>query len=87
MPVYWFTWSIGSPGAGSLVHWCRFTGSLVHQCTGSLVLRCTGSLVHWFTGSPGAQVYWFTGSLVHWCTGSPGSLVSDGSLYPRLAHT
>ena len=41
MPVYWFTWSIGSPGAGSLVHGA---GSLVHWC------RFTGSLVHWFTG-------------------------------------
>ena len=81
----------GSPGAGSLVHWC--TGSLVH-----LVHRCTGSLVHlvhWFTGSPvhrftGSLVHWFTWftgalvHLVHWCT---GSLVSDGSVYPRLAHT
>ena len=85
MPVYWFTWSIGSPGAGSLVHgagslvhWCRFTGSLVHwftgspvhRCTGSLAHRCTGALVHWFTwcrftGSL-VQVHWFTGALVHW---------------------
>ena len=86
MPVYWFTWCIGSPGA--LVHWV--TGALVHWftgawCTGSLVHWCTGSLVHWCTGS---LVHWCTGSLVHWFTcWCHVSLVSDGSVYPRLAHT
>ena len=71
MPVYWFTWC-----TSALVYWFTWcTGALVYWFT-----WCTGSLVLWCTGSPGSLVHWFT----CWCH---GSLVSDGSVYLRLAHT